>query len=110
MGDIKRIAHIENGEVVNISLSDGETPLSYPHLTIELPEGSEVDIGWEYIEGELVDNRPKPDWTLEDWNPETGEPEPEPEYLPIGVDDPETKESIEDDGETPAEHTELEEN
>lgn len=54
MGDY---AIIESGTVVNIAVSDPEYAASQGWIA--LPEG--VQIGWSYINGEFVDNRPAPD-------------------------------------------------
>ena len=72
-------AVIENDKVVNAVVSDAE----YAELQgwIILPDG--VGIGWDYIDGAFVDNRP----ALEP------EPEPEPESEPEPKPEPESPSS-----------------
>lgn len=58
-------AIIENGAVVNAVVSDAE----YAELQgwIILPEG--IGIGWDYIDGAFVDNRPAPEPEIEPESP-----------------------------------------
>lgn len=46
MSDVKRWAHIEGDEVINVSLWDGVTPFDPGCELVELPEGSPVGPGW----------------------------------------------------------------
>jgi hypothetical protein len=55
--NLKTYAHIVEGKVVNVSLWV-ETPKD--NTLIEIPKGSFAGIDWDYIDGEFVDNRPKP--------------------------------------------------
>jgi hypothetical protein len=50
-------AHIKNGRVVNIVVWDGKSELTYASELVPLLEN--VEIGWEYVDEEFVDNRPK---------------------------------------------------
>jgi len=50
-------ALVENGEVVNAIVADAD--FSAEHGLIQLPEGA--GIGWSYVDGEFVDNRPVPE-------------------------------------------------
>ena len=55
---MKTYAHIIDGKVVNVSLWDGVTPWIPSEDIAEIPEGVIAGIGWDYINGEFVDNRP----------------------------------------------------
>lgn len=52
---MKRVAHIEEGKVVNVSVWN-KVPESLD--LVEIPQGVPVGIEWDYIEGEFFDNRP----------------------------------------------------
>ena len=56
--NLKIYAHVANGKVVNVSVW-AETPED--KSLVKIPEGSPAGIGWDYIDGEFVDNRPKPE-------------------------------------------------
>jgi hypothetical protein len=56
--NLKRYAHIVNGVVVNVSLWDGESTWTPAEEVVEIPEGVYAGIGWDYVDGEFVDNRP----------------------------------------------------
>lgn len=69
---MKKMAHIKDGKVVNVSLWNGESHWNPNEEFIELPteEYLEEDtgetklrtfvgIGWDYIDGQFVDNRPQ---------------------------------------------------
>jgi hypothetical protein len=58
---MKTMAHIIDGKVVNVSLWDGESEWNPSEQTVEILEGSVAGIDWDYIDGEFVDNRPKPE-------------------------------------------------
>lgn len=53
---MKKMAHIIDGKVVNVSLWDGVTVFHPAEELVEIV-GS-AGIGWDYIDGEFVDNRP----------------------------------------------------
>jgi hypothetical protein len=56
--NLKTYAHIVDGKVVNVSVWDGETQWTPAEEVVEIPEGVTAGIGWDYIDGEFVDNRP----------------------------------------------------
>jgi hypothetical protein len=56
--NLKVMAHIVDGVVVDVSLWDGVTKWKPLDEIAEIPEGSGAGIGWDYIDGEFVDNRP----------------------------------------------------
>jgi len=56
--NLKQYAHIVDGTVVNVSLWDGESDWTPAEEIIEIPEGISAGIGWDYIDGEFIDNRP----------------------------------------------------
>jgi hypothetical protein len=56
--NLKSMAHIVDGKVVNVSLWDGVTPWTPAEEVVEIPEGTTAGIDWDYIDGEFVDNRP----------------------------------------------------
>ena len=55
---MKKMAHIVDGAVTNVSLWDGETSWTPAEEVVEIPEGIVAGIGWDYVDGEFVDNRP----------------------------------------------------
>ena len=55
--NLKKYAHIVDGKVVNVSLWDGVTEWEPVEEVVEIPEGVTAGIGWDYIDGEFVDNR-----------------------------------------------------
>ena len=57
---MKTYAQIINNKVVNVSLWDGETEWNPAEELVEIPEGINAGIDWDYINGEFVDNRPEP--------------------------------------------------
>ena len=63
---MKKMAHIVDGKVVNVSLWDGVTPWIPSEKTVEIPESTSAGIDWDYIAGEFVDNRPKDEVTIDD--------------------------------------------
>lgn len=63
--NVKRMAHIVDGKVVNVSLWDGESNWTPVEEVVEIPEGIIAGIGWDYIDGEFVDNRPVEDELIE---------------------------------------------
>lgn len=64
---MKTMAHIIDGKVVNVSLWDGEYGWTPDEDSVEIPEGVNAGIGWDYVDGTFVDNRPSP---IQPWNPE----------------------------------------
>jgi hypothetical protein len=61
---MKTMAHIIDGKVINVSLWDGITEWHPSEQTVEIPEGIVAGIDWDYIDGEFIDNRPKPELPL----------------------------------------------
>lgn len=55
---MKKMAHIVSGKVVNVSLWNGKSAWEPTEEVVEIPEGLIAGIGWDYIDGEFVDNRP----------------------------------------------------
>lgn len=58
---MKKMAHIVDGKVINVSKWDGETPWSPAEQVVEIPEGVTAGPGWDYMGGVFVDNRPVED-------------------------------------------------
>jgi hypothetical protein len=56
--NLKTYAHIVDGKVVNVSLWDGVTLWEPLEQIVEISEGVTAGIGWDYVDGEFVDNRP----------------------------------------------------
>lgn len=56
--NLKTFAHIVDGKVVNVSLWDGVTEWTPAEEIVEIPENVSAGIGWDYVDGEFVDNRP----------------------------------------------------
>lgn len=59
MSNIKNMAQILDGIVVNVSLWDGISEWNPEHNIVEIPEDSHAGIGWSYINNEFIDNRQK---------------------------------------------------
>ena len=59
--NLKNMAHIVDGVVVNVSLWDGKTKWTPAEEIVEIPEGVSAGIDWDYIDGDFVDNRPQPE-------------------------------------------------
>jgi len=58
----KTYAVVVDGKVVNVAVWDGETAWTPERgEAVEIPEGVSAGIGWDYIDGEFVDNRPQPE-------------------------------------------------
>lgn len=55
---MKKMAHIVDGKVVNVSKWDGITAWEPAEEVVEIPEGVAAGPGWDYVDGEFVDNRP----------------------------------------------------
>lgn len=56
----KQFAEIEKNKVINVIIWDNKTPISGYKNLIEIPEETGAGIGWDYIDGQFIDNRPKP--------------------------------------------------
>jgi hypothetical protein len=56
--NLKTYAHIVDGKVVNVSVWDGVSSYEPAEELVEIPEGVTAGIGWDYVDGEFVDNRP----------------------------------------------------
>ena len=54
----KHMAHVIDNKVVNVSLWDGESDWTPAEEVVEIPEGITAGIGWDYVDGKFVDNRP----------------------------------------------------
>jgi hypothetical protein len=60
-------AHVKDGTVVNVSVWDGTGWTPPADVTMVLvsesdePEPGTPGIGWDYVDGTFVDNRPDPD-------------------------------------------------
>jgi GH25 family lysozyme M1 (1,4-beta-N-acetylmuramidase) len=57
--NLKNYAHIFENKIVNVSVWDGETPYATNEELVVIPEDSKAGIGWDYIDGNFTDNRPK---------------------------------------------------
>lgn len=57
MSEIKKMAHIVDGKVVDVSLWDGVTEWQPEDEVVEIPEDSYAGIGWDYDGKKFVDNR-----------------------------------------------------
>lgn len=55
---MKKMAHVVDGKVVNVSLWDGVTLFEPADDLVEILDGVTAGIDWDYIDGEFVDNRP----------------------------------------------------
>jgi hypothetical protein len=55
---LKNYAHIVDGKVANVSVWDGVTPWNPTEEIVEIVSGVNAGIGWDYIDGEFIDNRP----------------------------------------------------
>jgi len=58
---IKKMAHIVDSKVINVSKWDGVTPWTPVEEVVEIPEGVRAGKGWDYVDGQFVDNRPVED-------------------------------------------------
>lgn len=58
---MKKMAHIVGGKVINVSKWDGVTPWEPVEDVVEIPEGVTAGPGWDYVDGQFVDNRPLED-------------------------------------------------
>jgi hypothetical protein len=57
--NLKRMANVVAGKVVNISVWDGVSAWEPDEgEAVEIPEGVNAGIDWDYVDGEFVDNRP----------------------------------------------------
>jgi hypothetical protein len=55
---MKTFAHIVDGKVVNMSIWDEVSEWQPQEQVVEISEGVIAGIGWDYINGNFVDNRP----------------------------------------------------
>jgi hypothetical protein len=55
---MKNMAHIADGKVVNVSLWDGVSEWNPDEQVVEIPQDQAAGIGWDYVNGDFVDNRP----------------------------------------------------
>jgi hypothetical protein len=58
--NLKIYAHIVDNKVVNVSVWNGIAPYTPDETLVEIPEGSFAGIGWDYIDKNFEDKRPKP--------------------------------------------------
>jgi hypothetical protein len=72
--NFKQMAHIIDGKVVNISLWDGVTQWKPVEEVIEISDNLPAGIGWDYVNGQFVNNN-----IIEET--EVPDPEPTPEEL-----------------------------
>jgi len=56
--NLKTYAHIIDGKVVDISIWDGQAEFTVEEDLIQIPSNSSAGIGWDYVDGKFVDNRP----------------------------------------------------
>ena len=47
--------------VINVVVWDGVTDWPHSEVVVDLTEFPNVGIGWDYVDGEFVDNRPEPE-------------------------------------------------
>jgi hypothetical protein len=55
---MKKMAHIVDGKVVNVSLWDGQSDWEPAEEVVQILPGTPGGIGWDYVDGEFIDNRP----------------------------------------------------
>jgi hypothetical protein len=60
--NLKHYAHIVDGVVVNVSVWDGVAKWEPVEDVVEIPANVPAGIGWDYVDGEFVDNRPVPEY------------------------------------------------
>jgi hypothetical protein len=58
----RNYAVVVGGKVVNVAVWDGQTPWT-PDTgdVVEIPADSYAGVGWDYVGGKFVDNRPVED-------------------------------------------------
>lgn len=56
---MNKYAHIENGKVVNTVIADEEFAAIQGWILI--PDGVLAGIDWDYVDGQFIDNRVKPE-------------------------------------------------
>jgi hypothetical protein len=59
--EIKTYAQIVDGKVINVSVWNNEPAADLEGQFVEIPEKSPAGIGWDYIDGKFIDNRPEPE-------------------------------------------------
>lgn len=57
----KTYAQILDGKVINVSVWNNEPAEELKGQSVEIPKNSYAGIGWDYIDGKFVDNRPEPE-------------------------------------------------
>jgi hypothetical protein len=55
--NLKKYAHIIEGKVVNVSLWDGKTQFTPDEELVEIPEGTNAGIDWDWDGVKFTDNR-----------------------------------------------------
>jgi hypothetical protein len=55
---LKTYAHILDGKVVNVIIWNGQAPYTPDKELVEIPQGTNAGIDWDYTNGKFVDNRP----------------------------------------------------
>jgi hypothetical protein len=69
--ELSHYAHVVDGKVVAVSVWDGVSAYTPPDGATMIPLPSSLDdegvkrysggVGWDYIDGQFVDNRPEPE-------------------------------------------------
>ena len=60
--NLKSYAVVVDGKVVNVVVWSGTTNWAPDEgEAVQIPEGVTAGIGWDYVDGEFVDNRPQPE-------------------------------------------------
>ena len=57
--NLKLMAQILDGKVVNVSVWDGVSLWEPEGPVVEIPDGVNAGVGWDCIDGKFVDNRPQ---------------------------------------------------
>ena len=55
---MKKMAHIVDGKVINVSLWDGQSDWEHAEEGVEIVGGVSASIGWAWDGKKFVDNRP----------------------------------------------------
>jgi hypothetical protein len=63
MNEVRDWACVKDGKVDMVVRWDGVSkwPPSADYLMIDLTEHPQVSSGWDYVDGQFVDNRPEPE-------------------------------------------------
>lgn len=59
--NLKTYALVKESKVFNLVVWDGESEFTPEEELVEVPAGITIDIGFDYVDGDFVDNRPKPE-------------------------------------------------